>query len=292
MNSSQLIPYLEELRGRPLFFQPNPGNAGDALIAVATLDLFKRLGLKVKMFSPASIPLPAGAVLVHTGGGGFWGDNRVVIDFLRTWAPRASRVVLLPQTITGHEQLLADLPEHVHLFCRERVSYDYLQGLPLKAQVFLDHDVALYLPARQWLARFGPLRLLLLTPSRGFKGLRRYRAAIRAHPGATTLAAWRGDDEARDLSRRQRVARAADVSRNFSLGWRRRRFLIASAWFWLKFIDRYTHVQTDRLHVGIGAALLGKSVHLHPNRYFKNRAVYEHSLKHSFPNVHWAGDPQ
>jgi exopolysaccharide biosynthesis predicted pyruvyltransferase EpsI len=44
-------------------------------------------------------------------------------------------------------------------------------------------------------------------------------------------------------------------------------------------------VATDRLHVGIGAALLGKTCRLHDNSYGKNRAVYDHSIRNHFPAV-------
>lgn len=48
-------------------------------------------------------------------------------------------------------------------------------------------------------------------------------------------------------------------------------------------------MRTDRLHVAIAGALLGKSVELHANSYFKNRAVYQFSLR-SFPSVRFVGD--
>ena len=52
----------------------------------------------------------------------------------------------------------------------------------------------------------------------------------------------------------------------------------------LGMIKKYEEVNTDRLHVAITAVLLGKRVNLYPNSYFKNRAVYDYSLK-KFPNI-------
>lgn len=49
-------------------------------------------------------------------------------------------------------------------------------------------------------------------------------------------------------------------------------------------MQKYEQVKTDRLHVAIAAALLGKRVELYPNSYFKNKAVFDYSLKR-FPNV-------
>ncbi len=50
-------------------------------------------------------------------------------------------------------------------------------------------------------------------------------------------------------------------------------------------IDKFSTIYTDRLHVSIAAALLGKKVHLYPGSYFKNRAVYLSSLKDYFDNI-------
>ncbi len=44
-------------------------------------------------------------------------------------------------------------------------------------------------------------------------------------------------------------------------------------------------VRTDRLHVAIAAALLGKRVQLHAGSYFKNRAVFQSSLEPHFDRV-------
>lgn len=46
-------------------------------------------------------------------------------------------------------------------------------------------------------------------------------------------------------------------------------------------------IHTNRLHVAIGGALLGREVHLYPNDYFKIRAIYRSSLEPYFPKVHF-----
>lgn len=50
-------------------------------------------------------------------------------------------------------------------------------------------------------------------------------------------------------------------------------------------IDCFERIRTDRLHVAILGALLGKDVCLYAGGYFKNRAVYESSMRDMFPNV-------
>ncbi|OWJ84104.1 hypothetical protein CDV52_09485 [Haematobacter missouriensis] len=52
----------------------------------------------------------------------------------------------------------------------------------------------------------------------------------------------------------------------------------------LRQIARYRKIITDRLHVGIGAAILGREVQLMSGSDFKIRAIYRTSLSH-LPNI-------
>lgn len=52
----------------------------------------------------------------------------------------------------------------------------------------------------------------------------------------------------------------------------------------INILNKYERVNTDRLHVAICATLLGKQVKLFPNSYYKNKAVFDYSLK-KFPNI-------
>lgn len=56
-------------------------------------------------------------------------------------------------------------------------------------------------------------------------------------------------------------------------------------------IDPFETIHTNRLHVGIASALLGKKVNLYANDYFKIRAIYESSIKPYFPNVTFRDAP-
>lgn len=51
-------------------------------------------------------------------------------------------------------------------------------------------------------------------------------------------------------------------------------------------------VHTNRLHVGIAAALLGRQTNLSANDYFKIRAIYDSSISSAFPNVDFTASPQ
>lgn len=55
-------------------------------------------------------------------------------------------------------------------------------------------------------------------------------------------------------------------------------------------ISEYETIYTDRLHIAIAAALMGREVHLYPGSYFKIKAIYESSIKDYFDNVHFHED--
>jgi exopolysaccharide biosynthesis predicted pyruvyltransferase EpsI len=50
-------------------------------------------------------------------------------------------------------------------------------------------------------------------------------------------------------------------------------------------IGQFETVHTDRLHVAIVAALLGRRTHLYANGYHKNAAIFRSSLAPFYPNV-------
>jgi len=52
-------------------------------------------------------------------------------------------------------------------------------------------------------------------------------------------------------------------------------------------LDQFASIYTDRLHVAIAACLLQKEVHLYPGSYFKNKAIYDSSIKNNFKNTYF-----
>lgn len=50
--------------------------------------------------------------------------------------------------------------------------------------------------------------------------------------------------------------------------------------------SKYKEIHTNRLHFAICGLIVGNSVKLYRNSYFKNRAIYESSL-YSLPNIEW-----
>jgi hypothetical protein len=281
---------------QPIHYRPNPGNGGDALIAAATWRLFDELALDVRPWREGDDA--RGAVLVYGGGGNFVPTYGAAADFVARHHRAAARLVVLPQSIDGNDALLAELRANVDLLCREHTSFERSRRLAPRANVLLVEDVSLSLDARALLA--APAPAFAPTPARGAlersaRRLRRRRrwlsalAAARAPAdGGRVLRCFRRD---RERVRRPPPFGNLDLSLAvpFELAMEQRANVERTAWEMLAFLDRFDRIETDRLHVCIGAALLGKRVDFFPNSYWKNRAVFEASLAPRFERVRWRG---
>jgi exopolysaccharide biosynthesis predicted pyruvyltransferase EpsI len=292
---SPLDQVLASLVGEEVFYQPNPGNAGDALIALGAYRAMERAGIPVRLF-PRDAGGAKGRVVLYAGGGNLVGLYPACRDFFREHHARAKRLILLPHTIAGNEDLLGALGPNVTLICRDPVSFEHTRRHANRSEVLLDHDLALGLDAADVLSWSPSLRVRVdpesrpwATPLRAWMADRRNRARFRWRvvTRETTGNAFREDREARwdppsgnvDLSVEMNLSPtkypgvAALISRSF-----------------LASIGELPRVRTNRLHVAIGAGLLGKSVEFFPNSYFKNEAIFRFSLEASFPSVRWMGD--
>ena len=283
-----------------LWYHPNPGNAGDALIATATWQRFRHLGIRVR-------PVPRdgfsarGKVVLYGGGGNLVPMYRQASDFLESHHQGAKRLVLLPSTVDGHGKLLSALGPNCILFCREKVSYDHCRRWAPNARVELSHDLALGLePGRLAQPSFPDWTTLLLRAMRvsrsrgriegaGLSEAWRLATASRALvPLATrsghSLDAFRGD---RESGRDSLPAGNLDLSEMLSLKDVSETAMRACAALLVRSLRGWKQVRTDRLHVCIAASLVGTSVEFHPNSYFKCAAIWEHSLRGRFPSIRW-----
>jgi hypothetical protein len=290
---------LAALRGEPVYLRTMRGNAGDALILQATFDLFDRLGLDWR-FMPRVGFDPTAKTIVLAGGGNLVPLYAEAATALAAFAGAAKRVIVLPSTIRGNERLLASLGADVTVFCREADSFAHVQRHARAAGgVLLAEDLAFSLGCRQilsappppfrpaWLA--GPLLDRLRRRPDPGSALRLVRAALvaRARPPGEVLHCFRYDVE---RTAAPVPARNIDVPALFELGTEDRRRVRWSAYRLLHYIDQTRVLHTNRLHVAIAGALLGKVVNLYADSSGKGRAVYQHSMRDRFANVAWRGD--
>ncbi len=303
MELDQLDAFLSaELAGQAFDYIPNPGNAGDSLIAAATYQLFARLGLTYR--TPARRGYNAsGRVLVYGGGGNLVGPATYSARLLARHHRDAARIIVLSHTIKDIDPLLDAFGDKVTLICRERVSFDYVRQSGTKAQALLAHDLAFGLDrarlaplggigaAAGFAAGYAVKRVLgQRPPPQASAVLRLLRRAVSPRPPHVTadgtLYAFRRDGEAGGHAI---PPGNIDLSAHFEFGVGPRPIADSAAAAVFTVLDRAEAIHTDRLHMAVAGALAGIKVHFYPNSYYKCRAVYEQSMKGRFDHVVWMG---
>ena len=263
IQEDSLLLFLHSIRGQKVDYFPNPGNAGDGLIAYATYELFRRFDI---LATPHRHEDTVDADIVLIGGGGNLVEGRYThaADIIRRH-PHVQRLVLLPHTIVGYPDVLSLTHKNLSVFCRELVSYDgVLANGANSERTFLSQDMVLYLPDDHFSEFF--------------------------QMGAGTLRSLREDGESGNLVGSDPNNIDLSLSWNGDL-WGSARFSMHVAKSLAAYISRYSRVQTDRMHLAILAGFLKKEVELLPNAYFKSEAVYRHSLQGRFPHVRFVENP-
>ena len=234
----------------------NTGNMGDMLIASATLQFFDDNKLKYKMFNGE----PADTIVY--GGGGIW-TRTYEFDWSKILPifAAAKRVIILPSSFHDCTGLIDAMDERFVIFCRERKSYDYMTANnPRDAKIFLDHDMAFRITKKI------------------FKGKRPIK--IRDFPPITKF--MRCDCEQAGQYESDFDLSIATFGDKLSC----REWIDFSAKLMLYTVGYVDTVITDRLHVGIAAALMGRNVYLLDNTYGKLSGVYNQTMSGN-PNVHF-----
>ena len=242
---------------------PN-GNAGDSLIVYGTLLLLDSLGIKANLHIPTD-SFDKNDRIFYTGGGNFVPYYKNCREFFLN-NQHVRQIVLLPHTIDGQIDLLAKFGSNVVLFARERVSFRHLtKYMKYPENAYIDHDLAF---------RVGPTSIQSLTGGK-----------VETKTGTGTLHAFRKDKET--TNNHPIPSDNKDISLLVINGDREitAQGFIRRSRAMLKAIEPFEEVETDRLHVAIASALLGKNITLHRNSYFKNQAVYDYSLKPYFSRI-------
>jgi len=250
---------LQSLSGTHVHFFPKSGNSGDGFIAHATYELFKKHGIKFTAHRQTDI-VEGETILIGGGGNLVEGRYDDVAELIRRHA-KNNRIILLPHTIVGFADVLAETHRNLTVFCREPVSYQMalLNGASPQ-NTHLSHDVAFFLDDDYF--------------SRFFSG------------GNGILQALRTDGEAVEQLAIPDGNIDISLSWNGDL-WTSPDFCSHVTDSMAAFIAPFETVQTDRLHISILSAYLKKNVLLLPNAYYKNRAIFEHSMRPRFQRVNF-----
>lgn len=254
-------------------FVCNPGNAGDAAIASATAQLFRRLSLP--LISARAECLKEGMHVIVGGGGNFIQYYDTIARVLNACVDRnIAQCLLLPHTIRGHEETLARLDHRFTLMCRDLASFDHVQCHAPRATALLAKDLVFDLDIAELEQRSKGWRYwlgLALDPRWLKKGLRWKRALSRIVPDSTRMITiLRSDGES---AQKTPGARAFDLMSHYGIseygpGCDQVTLDI------IRLMRSSERVVTDRLHASLLAAIAGTMVCVIDNNYGKNSAVW------------------
>ena len=238
---------LSGLRGRDLTVLVNRGNRGDGVIHLGGRRLLGGLGLAWReVGETADLSDLQGDVLLVYGAGALSRGTHSLARKLESVAPRFGRVVIFPSSFDLAEPRVRALARswdgRYFVFCRELRSFDALRLAPgvRPGLLMLGHDLAFHADLGAW--------------------------AARAPAGKAGL--FRLDNEA-SFGRRPRDF---VVDEDASRGSEREPEPL------LDYVARFAEIHTDRCHGAITAAMMGRRVVFYRTNYFKNQAIYEHSL--------------
>lgn len=284
------------------------------MIATATTLLFEKLGVCYEVFDEKT-SYGDDWTLIYGGGGAcvpYWN----ILDKLKAifTMPGIERCIILPHSIRECPELLAVMDSRFTVFCREKASFEYCRSMNGQAEFVLTDDMALTLDLKDFpplsdaqRKAISPLKFLgaylgLLsrnqrnrvkvlakldhkTRRRLLKRLGKYILPF----GRDLKIAWfmRRDQEKTDvIGDSLPDAPFMDLSRYGGGDCRDELVNYLGVELFLHAINEVDVVVTDRLHVGVGAALLGKHLVWLDNSYGKVRGVYQNSMAH-IPHIHF-----
>ena len=241
---------------KPMVWIPNPGNAGDVIIALGTLHYFQKNKFDIVLDTPYKAY--QNNFLIYGGGGNLIGIWKQCEEFIINNC-KHNKIVVFPHTIKDVDNLfkIKEVIENVTFYCRETVSYNYVKQFT--NNVFLEHDMSFHI-------------------------FPEYLKQFENNDSSGVLNCFREDLEKTDkVISKDNI----DVSLMFNVPDSTSNLptieQISEKFF--NFISNYDEIHTNRLHVGIAGSLLNKRVFLYSNSYYKNEEVFKFSIKDKFPNT-------
>ena len=268
-------------RAKDLCYVPNPGNAGDALIASGAWQLFDTIGLRPRVVSAARVS--KGASVIYAGGANLTPYYQDCGRFLRRcMAVGVKEAVVLPHTIRGHVELLQQLDERFTLVCRDLPSLEWCTTTARAARTMFSDDLGLRLDVRSLQRRrtgIVPFTALIIRAGRArrFRRYMRWRRYTRSvQPVNGKLQVFRADVEAVSSHPGDRLQDISGAYLSEYLDRVEHDFVATDL---LDTVGRADVIATNRLHIGIAGVLLGKRVQLYDNSYGKFATCIQSSLK-------------
>ncbi len=306
-NEVNLPDFIQSLKtnAEPLVFRPNMGNPGDALIAVSIMDMLEKYEIPYQFLSPLTPQINLKNKCLLINGGAILTDY-YSYDYtrLKSITLNAKKVIILPQTISSYADLLNSIASKSTILTREKISYQFVHQTTPQAKLILSEDAVFFLNTTKTLhasKKFPWQALMTISIFHWpFEKIVKYmpwllksiKQKIRAPKDETAtlqhrLNFFRNDKE-------KTTVKIPPTNRAYSgvgpIAFAHPQLIRHLAGDYLRYLNAFSEIHTNRLHAAIPAALLGKKVYFYDNASHKCLNVYNHSMHGKFSNVTWMGD--
>lgn len=259
LSNTALSQALAQFRSKGAAFFPGSGNLGDALIQLGTYDYFQEIGWSPDIISGMTPLALRGRDAVVLGGGGGWieGHYKYYPEILTPFLERGGELLILPSTFWGYQSFLRRYASQLTVFVREEASLRELSGVEeLRGRLHLADDMA-----------------FATNPT---------RFSVRGTPSFPLIKLLRRDGETKSADT---PMESIDLPIAFNnTQWSSAELALSPLMAATNTIELFNTVETDRLHMAILSAMIGREVTFRDNSYFKNRGVFERSL-HAYDRV-------
>lgn len=257
----------KRLKNKRILYIPNPGNAGDSLIALGTVHLFNQLNLDWKLIDIDRLPQHPlhhfpylgndQDIIIWGGGGNLIGYYPQLFLFLNKHKKHPSEIIVLPSTVThlpdskyNITSLLHQCGDNITIIAREQNTYEYLNQFKLNTCI-LD-DMAFHIDPK-----FFQEQKQIQGNGVGYFFRKDAERTNVNYPDSNI-----------DLS----------IEYNTRESCRTLQGIMSTPKNIFEHVSRYQEIHTNRLHISIAGALLGRTVNMYNNSYWKNEEVYKRTL--------------
>ena len=254
-NNTTVEKFLTQYKNKNVIIVPFDGNSGDAVILFGTLCMLKMLNIKYK-FGNINENYFNENIIINVGGNllGIYSDVKKIINKYQ----HNNKIILLPHTIKDKDEILNNLNKNTIIFCRELKSYNYTKSkAKYPNNIFIDHDMAFKIKNLEIFSNLKKDNLLSVGNC--------YRNDVEK---TDIIIPKDNNDISQTISHPNHLK---DEITNYKIV---NQFFI--------YLSKFNTINTNRLHVAIAASLLGKNVNFYGNSYWKNKEIYNYSIKNKF----------
>lgn len=246
--------FLKNYLNQEIIYIPNPGNAGDSLIVLGTIQIFNELGLNWSIGN--NYGTYHNKVLFYAGGGNLVGIYSNCKNFLQR-NKNDNKIIILPHTIRSEDELLSSMNNNIIIFCRENTSYNYVLSLSKnKENIYLSKDMAFYI-----------------------KNLENFKKK-----GIGICNAYRIDVEKTNITiPKDNIDLSVELNKPGSTDNINMIKNVSISIF--DYLSKFETINTNRLHIAIAGGLINKKVNFYRNSYYKNKSVFEYSINNIYKNI-------